>query len=99
METTKKTYTLEFKQEAVRLVSQDHVTVAQGARDLGLNYNMLARWKRELQANGERAFPGKGNAKGNAQEQEMDRLRRENEVLRQERDILKKAVGIFSQRP
>lgn len=95
MGTTKKTYTLEFKQEAVRLVSQGNVTVAQGARDLGLNYNMLARWKRELQANPERAFPGKGNA----QEEENERLRRDNEVLRQERDILKKAVGIFSQRP
>lgn len=99
MGTTKKTYTLEFKQEAVRLVSQGHVTVAQGARDLGLNYNMLARWKRELEADGERAFPGKGNA----QQEENDSCpegarRRENEVLRQERDILKKAVGIFSPR-
>jgi transposase len=95
MGTIKKTYTLEFKQEAVRLVSQGDVTVAQGARDLGLNYHMLARWKRESEAKGERAFPGKGNA----QQDEMDRLQRENEILRQERDILKKAVGIFSQRP
>ncbi len=95
MKTLKKSYTLEFKQEAVRLVSQGGVTVAQGARDLGINYNMLARWKRELQLNGERAFPGKGRP----QDEEMDRLKRENEVLRQERDILKKAVGIFSQLP
>ena len=95
MGTTKKSYTSEFKQEAVRLVSQGGVTVAQGARDLGLNYNMLARWKRESEASGGRAFPGKGNS----QDEELDRLKRENEILRQERDILKKAVGIFSQLP
>lgn len=95
MGTIKKSYTLEFKQEAVRLVSEGGMSVARGARDLGLNYNMLARWKRELQANGERAFPGKGNS----QQEENDRLRREVEILRQERDILKKAVGIFSQLP
>ncbi len=95
MGTTKKSYTPEFKQEAVRLVSQGNVTVAQGARDLGLDYNMLSRWKRELQTKGERSFPGKGRS----EDQELDRLRRENEVLRQERDILKKAVGIFSQLP
>jgi transposase len=95
MGTTKKSYTAEFKQEAVRLVSQSDVTVAQGARDLGLNYNMLSRWKRELQAKGERAFPGKGCS----EDEDLERLRREIEVLRQERDILKKAVGIFSQLP
>ena len=95
MGTIKKSYTAEFKQEAVRLVAQGGVTAAQAARDLGLNYNMLARWKRESQAKGEQAFPGKGRP----EDVELDRLRRENEVLRQERDVLKKAVGIFSQLP
>lgn len=95
MGTIKKSYTAEFKQEAVRLVTQGGVTMTQAAQDLGLSYNVLARWKRESLSKGEQAFPGKGRP----EDPELDRLRRENEVLRQERDILKKAVGIFSQRP
>jgi transposase len=64
-----------------------------GARHWGLNDNVLARWKKELAQQGEQAFPGQGQA----QQDELTKLRREVEVLRRERDILKKAVGIFSQ--
>jgi transposase len=67
--------------------------MAQVARDLGLDGNLVSRWKKEAQENGQRAFPGPGHP----QEEELSRLRRENEVLRQERDILKKVVSIFSQ--
>jgi len=94
MGTIKQSYTAEFKQEAVRLVTQGDVTMAQAARDLGLSYSVLARWKRESLTKGDQAFPGKGRPEN----PELDRLRREVEVLRQERDILKKAVGIFSPR-
>jgi transposase len=89
----RKHYTSEFKQEAVRLVTEQGLSIAQAARDLGINDNLLSRWKKELEAQGSQAFPGQGHV----QEDELVRLRREVEVLRREREILKKAVGIFSQ--
>jgi transposase len=89
----RKQYTSEFKHQAVRLVTEQGLSIAQAARDLGLNDNMLSRWKKEFEAQGARAFPGQGHP----QEEELARLRRENEVLRRERDILKKVVSIFSQ--
>jgi transposase-like protein len=89
----RKQYTSEFKREAVRLVTEGGLSMAQVARDLGLDGNLISRWKKEAQENGQRAFPGAGHP----QDEELARLRRENEVLRQERDILKKVVSIFSQ--
>jgi transposase len=80
----RKQYTREFKHEAVRLVTEQGVSVAQAARDLGLRENLLSRWKKELTQQGEQAFPGPGRA----QEDELAQLRRENEVLRREREIL-----------
>jgi transposase len=88
----RKQYTNEFKREAVRLVTEGGLSMAQVARDLGLNDNMVSRWKKEAQQNGQRAFPGQGHP----QDEELSRLRRENEVLRQEREVLKKAISIFS---
>ena len=91
----RKQYSAEFKREAVRLVTDKGLSLAQAARDLGINDNLLSRWKKQLASNGERAFSGQGQPR----DEELARLRREVEVLRQERDILKKAVGIFSQAP
>ena len=90
-------YSREFKLEAVRLVSEDGISVAQAARDLGIAQSVLWRWKKQFAEDPEHAFPGKGKLK--PQDEELARLRRENEILRQERDILKKAVGIFSRVP
>jgi len=95
MTAKRKTYTAEFKQEAVRLVTQQGLSIAQVARDLGITQNLLGRWKKQLQAEGGKAFPGQGHPK----DEELARLRRELEIARQERDILKKAVSIFSQAP
>ena len=89
----RKQYSSEFKREAVRLVTEGGLSIAQAARDLGLNDNMVSRWKKEAEQNGQRAFPGQGHP----QDEELSRLRRENEVLRQEREVLKKAISIFSQ--
>jgi transposase len=89
----RKQYSSEFKREAVRLVTEGGLSIAQAARDLGLNDNLVNRWKKEAQQNGQRAFPGQGHP----QDEELSRLRRENEVLRQEREVLKKAISIFSQ--
>lgn len=89
----RKQYSSEFKREAVRLVTEGGLSMAQVARDLGLNDNMVSRWKKEAEQNGQRAFPGQGHP----QDEELSRLRREVEVLRQEREILKKAISIFSE--
>ena len=80
----RKQYSSEFKREAVRLVTEGGLSMAQVARDLGLNDNKVSRWKKEAEQNGQRAFPGQGHP----QDEELSRLRRENEVLRQEREIL-----------
>ena len=92
-QTKRKQYSREFKHEAVRLVTEGGLSMAQVARDLGLDDNLVSRWKKEAQQNGQRAFPGQGHP----QDEELAHLRRENEVLRQEREILKKAISIFSQ--
>ena len=87
----RKHYSSEFKREAVALVTTCGLSIAQAARDLGLNDNMVSRWKKEAKQNGQRAFPGQGHP----QDEELSRLRRENEVLRQEREILKKPSASF----
>ncbi len=92
-QTERKQYSNEFKREAVAMVTKSGLSIAQAARDLGLNDNMVSRWKKEAEQNGQRAFPGQGHP----QDEELSRLRREVEVLRQEREILKKAISIFSQ--
>ncbi len=68
---------------------------SQVARDMGIDVQTVRKWMKQLDADGERAFPGAGQPR----DEEVARLRRENEQLRQERDILKKALGIFSRMP
>jgi transposase len=92
-----KRYDKEFKMEAVRLASEPGNTQAAIERDLGIGQGVISRWKRELERNGEQAFPGKGRLK--PQDEQVRSLRREVERLRRERDILKKAVAIFSEDP
>ena len=92
-----KRYDKEFKIEAVRLASEPGNSQAGIERDLGIGQGVISRWKRELFKNGEQAFPGKGRLK--PYDEDLRRLKRENERLRRERDILKKAVAIFSKDP
>ena len=92
-----KRYDKEFKIEAVRLASEPGNTQAQIERDLGVGQGVISRWKREFKLDGEDSFPGKGRLK--PQDEELRSLKRENERLRRERDILKKAVAIFSEDP
>ena len=89
-----KTYTKEFKLEAVRLVKSSGKPMSQIARDLGISDSALYHWSKQLAEQGEQAFPGSGHQ--TAQEEELRRLKRELEITRQERDILKKVVSIFS---
>ena len=92
MTTNRKSYTKEFKQEAVRLMETSGKGIAEIARDLGINDNNLYRWRSPYGSQP----PAKTNGNVNEMEAELKRLRRENEVLRQERDILKKAMSIVS---
>ena len=89
-----RTFTREFKQEAVQLVRSSTKSQTQIARDLGIADSTLHHWCKLFSEQGEQAFPGSGHQ--TPQEEEIRQLKRENEVLRQERDILKKAIGIFS---
>lgn len=93
MGTVRRQFTKEFEQEAVRLVIERGLSVAQTSRDLGVNANVVHRWKKESVEHGKKAFRGHGQPV----EAELARLRRENEVLRRERDILKKATIFFGQ--
>lgn len=84
----------EFKQEAVRLVAEQGKSVAEVARDLGICETVLHRWKKQSEEDPDHAFPGKGRQK--PQDEELRRLKKEVADLRIERDILKKALAIFS---
>ena len=90
-------YSREFKLEALALIKNSGKSAAQIERDLGLTPGRLHDWKRQLDQDGAAAFRGTGHLKES--DAERRRLQRENELLRQERDILKKAIAIFSTSP
>lgn len=92
-----KRYTREFKLEALSLAQTSGKSIAQLERDLGLSQGLLHYWKRQFKVDAEQAFPGNGKLK--ADDEAVRQLKRENEILRQERDILKKALAILSQEP
>ncbi len=83
----------EFKRHAVALANEPGHSLSQVARDLGITPGQLCRWRKQLAASGEKAFPGEGNAR----DAELARLRRELRRVTEERDILKAAVAIFSE--
>jgi transposase len=95
MARTRRTYTPEFKTEAVKLVTEQGYSVAEAARSLGIHETLLRSWRQALEAQGDQAFPGHGKLP--AIEEELRRLRAENKRLRVERDILKKATALFAQ--
>jgi transposase len=94
MKQDRRTYTREFKLEALRLYETSGKSASQVERDLGISRGCIYRWKKAFAAEGEQAFPGRGRL--TPDQAQIRQLKRENEILRQERDILKKAVAIFS---
>ena len=92
--TARKFYTEEFKREAVRL-AKERGNLRAAARDLGISDNTLQNWKKQLDQTPENAFPGNGNPR----DKETAQLQRELRRLKEENEILKKAVGIFTVRP
>ena len=86
----RRTFTEEFKREAVRLTETSGRTIAQVSDDLGIGLSTLTRWKRRYREEDLLAGPHEDTAK------ELARLRKENDLLRQERDLLKKATAFFA---
>lgn len=94
----KRKYDREFKLNAVKLYQGSNKLKAEVSRDLGIPESTFAKWVKEVEAEGEsKAFPGEGTIK--ASNEELYYLKRELSEVRQERDILKKALAIFSQKP
>lgn len=87
-------FSREYKLEAVKLVKERGVAVAQAARDLDVHENVLRKWVREYGDDPSQSFPGKGQMK--PEQLEIERLRREVAKLKAERDILKKAAAYFA---
>ena len=92
--TQRKSYTEDFKREAIRLASE-RGNLSAVARDLGIAESLIAKWKKSVASQPENPFPGKGNPS----DPELAQLKRENARLKEEVEILKKAVGIFTNRP
>ncbi len=93
----RKTYTREFKLQALRMVTEQGLSVAEAARRLGIRENLIRNWRRAAEGHGPDAAPGHGNS--TPAEDEVRRLRAENARLRAERDLLKKAAAYFANPP
>ena len=87
-------YSKQFKVDAVKLVTEQGYNVSEAARNLGIHHSSLRRWKKQLESDGNQAFPGKGHM--TTEKDELYRLRKENKRLRMEREILKKATAFFA---
>ena len=90
-----KKYSQEFKQEAVRLVTEQGYTLSEAAKSLGVRANMIGRWKKVIAQKGYTSMQGNGKPV-EPPELELRRLREENRRLRLEREILKKAAVFFA---
>lgn len=93
----RRSFTKEFKREAVKQVRERGIPAAQVARSLGIHENVLRAWVRQTQDDPEQAFPGRGQMK--TSDAELARLQRELKKVTAERDILKKALGYFAKEP
>jgi transposase len=94
MKAERRIFTRAFKMEAVRLSLEEGRSGAAVAKELGIHRNVLYRWRKEFLADTDESFPGRGQMK--ASEAEVARLRREVALLREDREILKKALVFFS---
>jgi transposase len=95
MAETRKRYSKEFKLEAVRLLETSGKSGHEIEDDLGIGRGQIYRWRRQLQEDGNRAFPGNGRPR----DEELYRLKKALAEIKEERDILRKALAIFSKKP
>ena len=91
------TYTAEYKLAAVKMITEQKLSVAEVGRLLEVSETLLRAWRKAVLAGGDAAFPGHGNL--TPAEDELRRLRAENTRLRAERDLLKKAAAYFANPP
>jgi len=96
MARSRKKYTLEFKQEAVRLVSEEGMSVNRAAVDLGISKWSLRDWCRKAQAGQLAGEKARTSQRTLTPEEEIAKLRREVRILKEEREILKKAAAFFA---
>jgi len=85
-------YSSEFKRGAIEQACQPDVSCVQVARELGINANLLSRWKREAKVEGRHAFGGSGKPR----DEEVAALKRELARIRKERDFLREAATFFA---
>jgi transposase len=93
MKRKRRKFTREFKEEAVKLITEQGYKISEAARNLGVDSNVLGRWKRELEGGGKDTSGLQG---GSVMQAELNRLRKENKRLKMEREILKKAAVFFA---
>jgi len=96
MKRTKKHYDRSFKEHAVKL-SYERKSISATARELGLDYKLLLRWRKEHEKFSDASFQGKGVARLSVEQAEILRLNKLLEIQRKENEILKKAIGIISE--
>ena len=94
MTAKRRTYTKQFKIDAVKLITEQGYNVSEAARNLDLHPNLLRRWKEQLNNDKVQSFPGKGHMI--SEKEELNQLRKENKRLRMEHEILKKAAAFFA---
>ena len=85
-------YSEEYKRAAIEQTMVSGVTLTQVAEELGINPNLLGKWRRELQQSGAQAFPGQGTPR----DEEVAALKRELARVKKERDFLKEAAAFFA---
>ena len=90
----RKSYSTQFKIDAVKLLTVQGYKISEAARNLEINPNVLRRWKNQFVTDNDQAFPGKGHM--TPENEELHRLRKEVKRLRMEREILKKAAAFFA---
>ena len=91
----RKDYTQEFRDSAVKLITEQGCKISEAARNLGINVSVLGRWKRESEA-GNDSIASRSNQRKDTVQAELVRLRKENQRLRLEREILKEAAAFFA---
>ena len=95
MKQVRKIYDKAFKEKSVQL-SYERTNVSELARELGITAPQLYKWRKEFEEFGEGSFPGKGNLKLTPEQEKIHELEKRLKDAELERDILKKAIGIFS---
>ncbi len=94
MKKERRNYEAEFKRDTIKLIIEGGRRTSEVAKGLGMNPNIIYRWLKEYKEDPSNSFPGNGHLK--PEDEEFRRLRKELRDVEEERDILKKAIGIFS---